>query len=194
MLLSKLQNEYDLLQRIAIDDEAAFSELFLAYHQELGIFVNSLLNNKESTKEAVHDIFIKVWINRSDLHKIADFTAYLFIVARNHTLNKIRCMVNEEKKLGSYLQAVGFQKEISEEETGYLEAHYELVEKAVHELPPQQQKVFTLRQQGLKNPEIAERLNISSASVAKYQQLALRFISEYVKTYGIIYTLLYLQA
>lgn len=192
MLLSKLKNEHDLLQRIAISDEIAFSELFLAYHQELVVFVNALLNNKESTLEVVHDIFMKIWMNRLDLHKINDFTAYLFIIARNQTLNKIRHLVKEEKKLGTYLQSVRYKMEDLSDEHELLETQYELLEKAVHKLPPQQQMVFSLRQQGLKNPEIAKRLNISIASVAKYQQLALRFISEYVKVYGFIYALFYL--
>jgi len=192
MLLSKVQNEHILLQRIAMDDdEQAFRELFIFYHHEIGSFIHSLLHDRETTLEAVQDIFVKVWLNRTRLLEIDNFTAYLFITTRNHVLNKIRQSLREKKKHTSYLQSASILESIAPEELQNIEERYQLLEKAVNNLPPQQQKVFTLRQQGLKNPEIAKVLNISTVSVAKYQQLALRFINDYVKAYGVITPLLY---
>lgn len=192
MLLSKAQNEHILLQRIAMDDEQAFRELFIFYHHEIGSFIHSLLHDRETTLEVVQDIFVKIWLNRTRLLEIDNFTAYLFITTRNHVLNKIRQSLREKKKHTSYLQSASILEGIAPEELQNIEERYQLLEKAVNNLPPQQQKVFTLRQQGLKNPEIAKVLNISTVSVAKYQQLALRFINDYVKAYGVITPLLYI--
>jgi len=192
MLLSKVQNEHILLQRIAMDDEQAFRELFIFYHHEIGSFIHSLLHDRETTLEIVQDIFVKVWLNRTRLLEIDNFTAYLFITTRNHVLNKIRQSLREKEKHTSYLQSARILESIATEEPHNIEERYQLLEKAVNNLPPQQQKVFTLRQQGLKNPEIAKVLNISTVSVAKYQQLALRFINDYVKAYGVITPLLYI--
>jgi RNA polymerase sigma-70 factor (ECF subfamily) len=192
MLLSKVQNEHILLQRIAMDDEQAFRELFIFYHHEIGSFIHSLLHDRETTLEVVQDIFVKVWLNRTRLLEIDNFTAYLFITTRNHVLNKIRQSLREKEKHTSYLQSARILENIAPEEPQKIEERYQLLEKAVNNLPPQQQKVFTLRQQGLKNPEIAKVLNISTVSVAKYQQLALRFINDYVKAYGVITPLLYI--
>lgn len=192
MLLSKVQNEHILLQRIAMDDEQAFRELFIFYHHEIGSFIHSLLHDRETTLEIVQDIFVKVWLNRTRLLEIDNFTAYLFITTRNHVLNKIRQSLREKEKHTSYLQSARILESIAPEEPHNIEERYQLLEKAVNNLPPQQQKVFTLRQQGLKNPEIAKVLNISTVSVAKYQQLALRFINDYVKAYGVVTPLLYI--
>lgn len=192
MLLSKAQNEHILLQRIAMDDEQAFRELFIFYHHEIGSFIHSLLHDRETTLEIVQDIFVKVWLNRTRLLEIDNFTAYLFITTRNHVLNKIRQSLREKEKHTSYLQSALILESIAPEEPQNIEERYQLLEKAVNNLPPQQQKVFTLRQQGLKNPEIAKVLNISTVSVVKYQQLALRFINDYVKAYGVITPLLYI--
>lgn len=187
MLLPKLKNEHNLLQRIAESDESAFKELFLAYHQQLGVFVNSLLNNRESTAEVIQDIFVKLWTQRMTLPNLSDFTAYLFIITRNYTLNKTRQELNEKRKLDSYRHEQYFQLGAHHDE--FEIRKHRLVEKAVHELPPQQQKVFSLRQQGLKNGEIAERLKISTGSVAKYQQLALKYITDYVKAFCVLLTI-----
>lgn len=193
MLLSKPSNEHVLLQRIAINDEQAFRELFMSYHHEIGSFVNSLLNDREATLEIVQDIFLKIWMNRTNLTEINNFTSYLFIITRNYVLNRIRQLVKEKEKHNAYLQtAAGAISSSIDEHQVDMEERYQLLEKAVNNLPPQQQKVFTLRQQGLKNPEIAKALNISTVSVVKYQQLALRFINEYVKAYGVILPLLYI--
>jgi RNA polymerase sigma-70 factor (family 1) len=192
MLLSKVQNEHILLQRIAMDDEQAFRELFIFYHHEIGSFTHSLLHDRETTLEVVQDIFVKIWLNRTRLLEIDNFTAYLFITTRNHVLNKIRQSLREKKRHTSYLQSASILESSAPDEVQNIEERYQLLEKAVNNLPPQQQKVFTLRQQGLKNPEIAKVLNISTVSVAKYQQLALRFINDYVKAYGVITPLLYI--
>lgn len=192
MLLSKVENEHILLQRIAMDDEQAFRELFISYHHEIGSFINSLLHDRETTLEVVQDIFVKIWLNRAQLLEINNFTAYLFIITRNHVLNKIRQLLREKEKHDSYLQSAITLENTALEEQQDIEKRYQLIERAVNNLPPQQQKVFTLRQQGLKNPEIARILNISTVSVAKYQQLALRFINDYVKAYSVITPLLYI--
>jgi len=183
MLLTKLEDEHILLQRIAKSDEQAFKVLFMAYHHELGVFINSLLDDRESTLEVVQDIFTKVWTHRDRLPVIVDFTSYLFIITRNYTLNKIRQLASEQKKYELYKTAYEPHEEGDVEA---IEKRYNLLEEAVFKLPPQQQKVFVLRRQGFKNPEIAKTLNISTDSVAKYQQLALKALSEYVKAYDVV--------
>lgn len=189
MLLPKLQNERALLQRIAKNDEQAFKYLFSMYHHELGAFIHSLLNDRESTLEVVQDVFLKIWILRTKLPEITNFTSYLFIIARNHTLNKVRQLTYEQEKHKHYLRVL--ENEVPPEPE-HLNDPYEVLDKALRKLPPQQQRVFTLRQQGLKNPEIANVLKISTASVAKYQQLAMQSLSELAKIYHFILPPLYL--
>ena len=189
MLLPKLQNERVLLQRIAKSDEQAFKYLFSVYHHELGAFIHSLLNDRESTLEVVQDVFLKIWLHRAKLPEITNFTSYLFIIARNHTLNKIRQLTQTQEKHKQYLNAL--ESEILSESESPNDP-YEALDKALSKLPPQQQRVFALRQQGLKNPEIASVLNISTASVAKYQQLAMQSLSELVKVHHFILPLLYM--
>ncbi|MEH6306759.1 sigma-70 family RNA polymerase sigma factor [Olivibacter sp. CPCC 100613] len=183
MLLPKLENEHALLQRIAKNDEQAFKYLFSIYHHELGAFIHSLLNDRESTLEIVQDIFLKIWLQRAKLPDIGNFTSYLFIITRNYTLNKIRQITQEQKKYKHYLN--NLENEVLFE-VDHQNNRYEVLDKALSKLPPQQQRVFALRQQGLKNPEIARTLNISTASVAKYQQLAMHALAEFVKAYHLV--------
>ncbi len=60
-----------------------------------------------------------------------------------------------------------------------------MIDRAIPLLPQRQQEVFALRRKGFKNPEIALKLDISSSSVIKYQQLALKSIFKLTKTHNI---------
>jgi RNA polymerase sigma-70 factor (family 1) len=168
----------DLLQAIAHDDERAFNSLFHEYHQQLGSFVFSVTRSKELTEEIIQDVFVKLWQSRKELPTVKNFSAYLFIITRNHTLNTIRKQVQEKEKQ----QALAQHYELTDEaETVSEDARYALLDSAVDQLPQQQRKVYLLRQQGLKNADVAFHLDLSVNSVKKYQQWATQTIVKLIK-------------
>jgi len=184
MALYKLHNESELLNLIATGDEHAFAILFQAYYNQIGEFVQLLTHNMEITEEIVQEVFTKIWINRQSLSQINRFDAYLFILCRNHTLNHIRKLVAERSKQEEYVRvAEKVDKVVDADES---KDYHGLIEKAVRLLPAQQQQVFVLRQQGFKNPEISQQMNLSIESVKKYQYLAMRFIRKFVKAEALI--------
>jgi RNA polymerase sigma-70 factor (family 1) len=182
--LKPIHNEFKLLNEIAKGSEKAFAELFYAYHNQLGEFVLMLTNSYEMTEEIIQDVFVKVWLNREALTGIDKFTSYLFILTRNYTLNCIRKMVNDRKSKDQYdtLQLADAENLCTEVEWETDQDYQGLIDKAIAQLPPQQQKVFLLRQKGLKNPEIAKQINVSPQSVKKYQQWALKYVADFVKS------------
>jgi|SRR5690606_26794523 len=179
MALQRLPNEAEVLAQIATGDERAFATLFYAYHGQLGEFVHLLVHDRESTAEIIQEVFAKVWLNRESLPLVNKFDAYLFILCRNHTLNFIRKQVADRERYDIYIREV---EEVGEWDEGDVkEDPFELLERAVQQLPPQQQRVFTLRQQGMKNPEISRLMNLSLESVKKYQHLAVKSIKNLVQ-------------
>ncbi|WP_188747289.1 sigma-70 family RNA polymerase sigma factor [Parapedobacter defluvii] len=178
MPLHRQDNETILLNRISKGDERAFGELFHAYYNHIGEFVQLFTHDLEATEEIVLEVFTKIWINRESLPLIENFDAYLFILCRNHTLNHVRKQAAEQKRHTAYLREVDNVAETLEEGSS---DPYDLLEQAVQLLPPQQQKVFTLRRQGVKTPEISRRMSLSIESVKKYQHLAMKFIRDFVK-------------
>lgn len=177
-MLQPLKN-HSILQAIAQDDERAFSGLFHEYHQHLGRFVFSVTRSKELTEEIIQDVFVKIWEERKTLPAVKNFSAWLFIITRNLTLNTIRKQVLVKKKQAAIKQ----HYDLSEEKETVTDDHYyALLDRAVDQLPLQQKKVYLLRQQGLKNSAIAFQLNISVNSVKKYQQWALQAIAKFIKT------------
>lgn len=179
MALNKLYNEPEILRKVANGDEKAFAELFHNYCNQIGSFIQGLTQDHQATEEIVQEVFTGIWMDRTSLNEVRNFDAYLFIRCRNHTLNHIRRVVSERDRKEAYLSEIGTMQQ--DEEVNISQDQYELIDQAIKLLPPQQQKVFVLRRQGLKNPEISEQMNLSIESVKKYQHLAVKFVSEFVK-------------
>lgn len=181
MAIRPIHNEAELLIAVENGNEKAFEEIFMAYHNQLAAYVMLLTESRELTEEIIQDVFIKIWNGRENLHQIDRFTSYLFILTKNHTLNVIRRLVAEREKKSNYERAIGFDKNITDLEYQEESDFYNLIDKAVILLPPQQKKVFVLRMRGLKNQQIASEMQISPASVKKYQQWALKSVINYVR-------------
>ncbi|QIL39107.1 sigma-70 family RNA polymerase sigma factor [Pedobacter sp. HDW13] len=185
MAIKPLPNEKDLLLEIAKGDGIAFAELFRAYHGPLIKYIYTLLESVEICEEIVQDVFLKVWENRATLPKLDRFTSYLFILTRNYAISAIRQMVKDKKHSQLYAEEVLNLNE--GEETFNVDQEYQnILIKAIAELPPSQQRVLQLRQQGLKSREIAGEMGISIESVKKYQQWATKSVSKFLKLHTAI--------
>jgi len=181
--IKRVHNESELLIEVAEGNEKAFAELFHAYHNQLGEYIMLLTGSMEMAEEIVQDVFVKIWINRETLQSIDNFSSYLFILTRNYTLNCIRKMETDRKRQLSYtthLVRTGDQDPAAREHPA---DHLDIIERAVAQLPPQQQRVFILKREGRKNREIAREMGISPDSVKKYQQWAVKSIAEFVRSH-----------
>lgn len=176
-MLRQLQ-DHSILTAIAHGDERAFSSLFYEYHQPLGTFVFSVTRSQELTEEIIQDIFVKIWENRSALPSIDNFSAYLFIITRNHTLSTLQKQNLAKKKQETIRRYLAF---LDENEPLPDQNYHVMLERAVDHLPQQQRKVYLLKQQGLKNADVAFQLDISVNTVKKYQQWALQAITKFIK-------------
>lgn len=183
MALKSVHNEYDLLKEVQKGSEKAFEEIFMAYHQQLAAYVMMLTESRELSEEIIQDVFIKIWNGRENIHQIDKFTSYLFILTRNYTLNALRKIVVERERALNYAKLAANDEVQPDIEQPVEPDFHLLIDKAVVQLPPQQKKVFVLRMQGFKNQQIASEMQISPASVKKYQQWALKSVINYVRIF-----------
>ena len=182
MALKPIHNEAMLLLAVEKGNPKAFEEIFMAYHNQLASYVILLTESRELTEEIIQDVFVKIWNGREKLSEIESFTSYLFILTRNYTLNALRKKVAEREKKSIYDKVIQQEKNTSlhnQDEPNF----HDLIDQATVQLPPQQKKVFAMRMQGLKNQQIASEMQISPASVKKYQQWALKSVINYVRIF-----------
>ena len=142
------------------------------------------LRSPLSAQDAVQDAFTRVWQNRAELPAIDHFESWLTAVTRNLLINQLRKKIpavsdTSPTDLGIIAQAdqpAGHPIEIKELET--------LIRQAIHQLPPQQQQVYRLRQEeNLPHKEIADRLGISYNTAREHMSKALKNIRAFLQTH-----------
>jgi RNA polymerase sigma-70 factor (family 1) len=176
MAITSPPNENELLYKLAKGDQRAFTGLFDAYYKQLGEYVFKVTESLPLTEEIVQDVFVKVWIKRESVTELKSFKNYLFILCRNQTFDELR----KKAKQHVFQQKIEqFLKEESELDVleNPIDEYREWIDQAVAKLPPQQQRVYMLsRYDRLKHEEIALKLELSSETVKKHIQHAVRFI------------------
>ncbi|MHA4811450.1 RNA polymerase sigma factor [Flavitalea flava] len=182
MSVKEIHSERELLQQVAAGDEKAFTQLFYAYHHKLGAYVLAWTKSISLAEEIVQDVFMKVWNKRETLRTVERFDSYLYIIARNYTFNSMRQAARVRLRQQAWLQYLESEKGLAD---GPVPEDYGLlIEEAVRQLSPQQQKVYRLkRQQGLKYEEIGRQLQISPETARKHLATATQHIRVYVQTH-----------
>lgn len=174
----------DLFELVSQGDKQAFRQVFDLYRNKLYFFVLHIVNNEAASEELVQDIFLRLWISRQALGGVSSPDSYLFIIAKNRSLDYIQQAAKERRMKNVLTHTMALGENTTEEDINLNESK-RLIEAAISKLPPQQARVFRLsKEQGLKRTEIAEALNISENTVKNHLGEAIRFIKKYLHEHG----------
>lgn len=174
-------NNKELLHRVANGDEAAFEILFHNFLPFLSNHIFRIVESKVLTEEIVQDVFLKLWLNRTNLYEVNDIKAYLIVVSKNHALNCLKKIAQErinQENLRKIISEESLQRDqIDENEIS------NLIDQAISLLPNRQRQIFVLhRIERMKYEEIAKTLAIGKESVKTHLKLAVTSITKYVKS------------
>src|SRR5688572_25550844 len=100
MLAFNLYDEKQLFIKIAEGDETAFRQIFDAYKKRLFVFVHRMVKSHVTAEELVQEIFLKLWSHRHALDKVENPNTYIFVIARNKTIDHLRKAANDKKMIG----------------------------------------------------------------------------------------------
>ncbi|MGE7776552.1 RNA polymerase sigma factor [Chitinophaga sp. NPDC101104] len=182
--------EKELLHEVAAGSERAFAALFNAYRKKLYTNIYRLTESRQTAEDTVHEVFLKVWLNRASLTNVDNFGAYLQRMARNQAISGFRRMAKEtliisELKKEEAGQALTTQPPQPEHQLMTKEVKA-FIRQAVDKLTPQQKSVYLLsRDGGLKTDEIARQLGISQNTAKKHLSAALHHLRRAISdTYG----------
>jgi RNA polymerase sigma factor (sigma-70 family) len=68
-------------------DKHAFSEIFLACHDDLFRYGMKLARDPEMVNDCIQNLFLKLWKNRNNLKPVREIKPYLFRSLRNHIID-----------------------------------------------------------------------------------------------------------
>lgn len=169
-------NEQILLQQLAEGDRNAFRALYDLHRDKLFYYTIRLTESKQVAEDVLQDVFVKVWQQRESLKEIRSFDAWLFTLAKNQVINGFKRASLERSILAGMRDITMDSADTVTQSINYRETNH-FLQGAINQLPPQQKKIYHLRQeQGMKTREIAHQLNISPLTVKKHIAQAVRSI------------------
>ena len=143
----------------------AFEKLYFRYCKKLYNFIFSICKNKEDAEGLVQLVFMKVWEKRTQLDPEQSFSGYIFRIAKNDLLNRIKKKINERVYVDYLLSRPEDLSNSVEKNINFLELNLE-IERLLTHVPEKRRKIFQLsRMEGLTYREIADQLNISVNTV-----------------------------
>ncbi len=166
----------DLIERLKQNDKEAFNLLFYMYAEKIFKFSLTFFNREVEAEEIVQEVFLKIWLKRKTISDPSTFNSYIYTIAKNLIFNNLKRNIYK-KKYDSYLYANHqAQQNVTENEVIYEETK-QRIERALAQLPKKRKEVFLLsRRDGLKNKEIAEKLDISIKTVETHMSLSLKYL------------------
>lgn len=166
--------------KIRQGDEVAFEKLFFEYYYPLCSFAVKITGPGELARDAVQDVFSKVWRKHEKLEIQYSLKVYLYRAVRNQALT----LVGREKNRMQLVENLKEEPFYAEESiaTGYTAHSEKIIERIwelVTQMPKRRKQVFVLhRKHGLSYREISMVMAISNKTVESHMGYALQFIRD----------------
>lgn len=173
------QTDDELLILLQKGNERAFTAIYERYHKLLYVLAYKYLKDNDTAKDAVQQIFLKLWESRSLFSIHINLRNYLYTILKNHLLNEIRNNYTAlEKNYELAQETIEYENEILSklEEKEMTEQLY----RAIDGLPEQKKAVCLYKlKDSLSNQEIAEKMHISIPTVKTHYSQAIKLLREH---------------
>ena len=194
------EDEINLFEKIRKSDEAAFRVIYDRYVPRLYYFVYEYVPFHDIVENIVQDTFMDLWAKKSKLTDNTNLGAYLYTVAKNNCLYKLRDQ-RYKKKLFESMEVDQSELKVNLDALSVLDTSLitsseidQIIEITLMQLPPQCRTVFRLsRIEEKKNKEIAEELGISLKGVERHISKALKLFRTSLKDYLPIIAFLFVR-
>lgn len=167
------RTDINLLQMLAGDDQAAFTELYRRYWKPLYITAYGILQERSVAEDVVQDVFSSLWRRRREL-SIRSPKAYLQQATRFRVFKAIstgKTDANFQERLTEVSRDMIAESPLMAKEL------QQLLQKLIGSLPDDQQMILRLsREEDLTYKDIAFKLGISVKTVEKKISRSLRHI------------------
>jgi RNA polymerase sigma-70 factor (ECF subfamily) len=181
-------DETDLtrVERIKAGDASALDTVFLEFAPSLASFAYRFVGSSEKSQDIVHDVFLRLWMNREALALHGTLRGYLYAAVRNRALHDVAHTDVEARAAEMFLGTgtvpatyAGTAMAESPETRLLRDEIAHAVRTALATLPPRARLIAVLRwQDGLGRPEIGETLGISVGTVNKQLTIAARLLRD----------------
>jgi len=171
--------EKELLSQMKEGDVKSFEFIYKSYAPKLYASILKIVKSAAITEELLQDTFQRIWEHRKTIDINRSFKSYLFTIARNLVYDYFN-HTSRQRLLEHYLQ-VKEAKPVHSFHHPFEERESEqLLEKAIHQLPPQRKLVYTLcKIEGKSYEDVSKVLGISVSTISDHIVKATKSIKAY---------------
>lgn len=169
------------------ENSTTLTEAFLASRTALTRYIARFFACHEDIEDTIYEAYFKVFSSQKEI-ELQSPRAYLFRVARNIALNKkARQKKVFEQNIELFDDSIAVDDRATPYEKVYGQQTIQSFCNAIEALPPQCRKVFLMqRMEGMSYKEIARRLGISTRTVEKHLEKALRRCANHLIENGFV--------
>ncbi len=158
------EEEFQLMQRIAVGDHGAFDEFCERYSPLIFSTAYKVLNHAQDAEDVAHDVLLSVW-KKADSYQPAKGTLVTWIctTSRNRAIDRVRSFQRRaamHDRFETRLEREKPEARTTGRDDLYRSDARSILENAVVELSPEQREVIELAYfEGLTQRQIADRLH-----------------------------------
>ncbi|MDR0507566.1 MAG: RNA polymerase sigma-70 factor [Dysgonamonadaceae bacterium] len=173
-------NQTLLLEEIKKGNNDAFEYLFKNYYPRLCGYAARFIDDRDIVEDIIQECFMKIWEKKEILQSIS-ISSLLFAIVRNGCLDYLKHSAIVEQRRIEYSATIEGEEKLYHADFSF-EPEYETLYQELEEqirfvidgLPNRSKEIFILsRFEGMKNREIAEKLQISVKTVEYHISKAL---------------------
>jgi RNA polymerase sigma-70 factor (ECF subfamily) len=188
-----MKDNYLIIEQLKGGSYQAFNRIYEQYFDLLYGFVLGLTHSHEKTREVVQDAFIKVWINHGKINPELSFKAWLFKMAQNIVIDKLKEQFSNPV-FEDYLIYLSDEKLAEPFQDDFdFEMFNKVLLDAKKKLSPRQLQVFELcKENEMSSTEVAQKLHVSEQTVYNYLHQALDILRKEIRPFYLLFLLLFL--
>ncbi|MCL3779788.1 RNA polymerase sigma-70 factor [Prolixibacteraceae bacterium JC049] len=163
--------------------KSEFKLFFETFYSRICVFAQSYVSDENVAADIAQEVFIKCWDRKNELESDFRMKAFLYKATRNQCLNYLEHQQVEQNYLSQLNSEDFFKEQVIEQET------FQLLHNAINGLPTQSKKVIEMSIKGIKNPEIALRLDVSVNTIKTLKKNAYKSLRDSLKDEYLLFNL-----
>ena len=175
-------------KRIRAGSHDAFEKLFFAYASDLCAFAAQHLDEEETAKDIVQEVFCDLWRRHESWYPKGTPKAYLYSAVRNKALDHL-----DHRQVGRNYRAAKKRdqncgrREAEDEPLRDLQSRElkQMVDEAVESLPRRRRMVYCMvRRHGMSYAEVSDALDIATKTVENQMGRALKTLRDRLEEFS----------
>ena len=163
------EQEQTLWKDMISGNKKSFEDLYNQYFQALINYGFRITKNENLIEDAVQELFISIWNNRTNLSEVNEVKFYLFRSLKNRILRQLeKDIFDKSEDVDVYLDLlISISEEQKKIDSEQFDANLDTLQRAIAHLPIRQQEVINLKYfHDFTLDEIAKLMDVNKQSVS----------------------------